>query len=173
MCSVGNTGVARSDLFFLGSWTLKLPIKMGYHPIILGVQPIFKGILEVRVPFFCLDIRYEHRPRFELAGLPPVVLRGKPHQLGLRVLLAPGPRLDPEAGGVGALASAENVAGLATEIFGFLVGSFKGVSRGRGHLGVGFPGVGAFGVWSNWGLFYLSFGLVIFDILLDCHLGLG
>ena len=33
----------------LYTWTLKLPIKMGYHPIILGVKPIFKGILRVQV----------------------------------------------------------------------------------------------------------------------------
>ena len=25
----------------IGTWTLKLPIQMGYHPIILGVKPIF------------------------------------------------------------------------------------------------------------------------------------
>ena len=33
-----------------GTWTLKLPIKNGYHPITLGVKPIFKGILRVQVP---------------------------------------------------------------------------------------------------------------------------
>ena len=31
------------------TWTLKLPIRMGYHPIILGVKPIVKGILRVQV----------------------------------------------------------------------------------------------------------------------------
>ena len=30
------------------TWTLKLPVKIGYHPIILGVKPIFKGILRVQ-----------------------------------------------------------------------------------------------------------------------------
>ena len=30
-------------------WVLKkLPIKMGYHPIILGVKPIFKGMLRAQ-----------------------------------------------------------------------------------------------------------------------------
>ena len=44
--------VSRPKLFLASlerdTWTLKLPIKMGYHPIILGVKPIFKGILRVR-----------------------------------------------------------------------------------------------------------------------------
>ena len=31
------------------TWTLKLPIKIGYHPITLGVKPIFKGIVRVQV----------------------------------------------------------------------------------------------------------------------------
>ena len=33
----------------LGTRPSKLPIKMGYHRIILGVKPIFKGILRVQV----------------------------------------------------------------------------------------------------------------------------
>ena len=36
------------------TWTLKLPIKMGYHPIFLGVKPIFKGILSVHPLLFGL-----------------------------------------------------------------------------------------------------------------------
>ena len=39
---VGNEGMECT-------WTLKLPIKIGYHPIILGVKPIFKGVLRVQV----------------------------------------------------------------------------------------------------------------------------
>ena len=34
------------------TWTLKLPIKLGYHPIILGVNPIVQGILRVQVVVF-------------------------------------------------------------------------------------------------------------------------
>ena len=35
------------------TFTLKLPIKKGYHPIILGVKPIFKGILRVQGSIYC------------------------------------------------------------------------------------------------------------------------
>ena len=42
-----KSGLAVSH--FSSTWTLKLPIKMGDHSIILGVKPILKGILRVQV----------------------------------------------------------------------------------------------------------------------------
>ena len=43
------------------SWTLKLLIKMGYHPICLGVKPILKGILRVQVVPF---VGWYSKPRY-------------------------------------------------------------------------------------------------------------
>ena len=47
------------------TWTLKLPIKIGYHPIILGVKPILKGILRVQV---CPPTSRGASPRKSIAG---------------------------------------------------------------------------------------------------------
>ena len=43
----------RFSVGFKGTtWTLKLPIKIGDHPIILGVKPISNGFLRVQVDIF-------------------------------------------------------------------------------------------------------------------------